>query len=378
MTSKNKYFSTISILKIITYLLFVLFVYEKSYKQDYFNYDGIPYVASAHMLTGEGLVSSHAYAWNLLRSKSQPGVFNDLCCASSYRKSMYQSFEAFGSHLPSYQTKSLYVLTVRVISSLLNIDEFEALKLISFASVILLSFLAAFFLFNKSFILYISIFPILILMQIIPMARLLTPDSFNALLMFSAATCFLSQKKTAGYGIMLASILVRQTNIILFALFLLFELKERKYLKLILYASLGLLIYFLNSSLFESIGYWKTYYSSLIRMPDTFVGFNPPFELSLICSTLIGKLNWMLGNPELNRFPALMLILLSLSLLPLKEKSYWMIEKRLVPFIFTIGAIISFALIPFPDFRIYAGFLIAASLSLIANINEKRLTDKAR
>ena len=147
MTSKNKYFSTVSILKIITCSLFVFFVYEKSYKQDYFNYDGIPYVASAYMLTGEDLVSSHAYAWNLLRSKSQSGVFNDLCCGSSYRKSMYQSFEAFGSHLPSYQTKSLYVLTVRLVSSFFNIDEFEALKLISFTSVTLLSFLAAFFLF---------------------------------------------------------------------------------------------------------------------------------------------------------------------------------------------------------------------------------------
>ena len=378
MTSKNKYFSTVSILKIITYLLFVLFVYEKSYKQDYFNYDGIPYVASAYMLTGEDLVSSHAYAWNLLRSKSQPGVFNDLCCASSYRKSMYQSFEAFGSHLPSYQTKSLYVLTVRLVSSLFNIDEFEALKLISFTSVSLLSLLAAIFLFSKSFILYISIFPILILMQIIPMARLLTPDSFNALLMFAVAACFLNQKKTAGYGIMLVSLLVRQTNIILFALFLLFELKERKYLKFLLYASLGLLIYFLNSSLFESIGYWKTYYSSLIRMPDTFIGFNPPFELSLVFSTLIGKLNWMLGNPELNRLPALMLILLSLSFLPLKEKRYWVSEKRLVPCMFVVGAIISFALIPFPDFRIYAGFLIAGSFSLIANLNEKSLSDQAR
>jgi len=378
MTSKNKYFSILGILKIITYLAFILFVYEKSYKQDYFNYDGIPYVASAYILTGEDLVSSHAYAWNLLRNKSQPGVFNDLCCASSYRKSMYQSFEAFGSHLPSYQTKSLYVLTVRLVSSSFNIDEFEALKLISFTSVTLLSLLAAIFLFSKSFILYISIFPILILMQIIPMARLLTPDSFNALLMFAAAACFLKQKKTAGYGIMLISLLVRQTNIILFALFLLFELKERNYLKFISHASLGLLIYFLNSSLFESIGYWKTYYSSLIHMPDTFIGFNPPFELSLVFSTLIGKLNWMLGNPELNRLPALMLILLSLSLLSLKEKRSGISEKRIVPCIFIIGAIVSFALIPFPDFRIYAGFLLAGSFALIANLNERSLWDQAR
>ena len=115
----------------------------------------------------------------------------------------------------------------------------------------------------------------------------------------------------------------------------------------------------------------QTYYSSLIRMPDTFIGFNPPFELSLVFSTLVGKLNWMLGNPELNRLPALMLILLSLSFLPLKEKRYWMREKRLVPCMFVVGAIVSFALIPFPDFRIYAGFLIAASLSLIANVKER-------
>jgi hypothetical protein len=100
-------------------------------------------------------------------------------------------------------------------------------------------------------------------------------------------------------------------------------------------------------------------------MPDTFIGFDPNFQFSILLSTLIGKLNWMLGNPELNRLIAIMALLFLISLYKLKEYRTENIETTLVPLIFILGALLSYILIPFPDFRIYAGYLIASTFTLI-------------
>ena len=353
------------IIKLVAIFGFLFFIFDKAFKENYFNYDSIPYVASAYMHSGNDLESAHKYAYELLKNKAHPAVFNDLCCTSSYRKSMYEDVEAFGSHLPAYQTKSLYVYLVRIITDVTGTDEFYALKIITMGSITLLTLLLALVFFNKEVLVYLCLFPILFLMQIIPLARLLTPDSLIALMMFSAGICFLKKKRWAGYVILFPTILLRQTNIIIFGLFLLFELKDKKYLRFCSLLAVSLIVYFLNSVYFESLGYWKTYNASLIRMPDTFIGFDPNFQFSILLSTLIGKLNWMLGNPELNRLIAIMALLFLISLYKLKEYRTDNIETTLVPLIFILGALLSYILIPFPDFRIYAGYLIASTFTLI-------------
>jgi hypothetical protein len=54
-----------------------------------------------------------------------------------------------------------------------------------------------------------------------------------------------------------------------------------------------------------------------------------------------------------------------ISLYKLKEYRTDNIETTLVPLIFVLGALLSYILIPFPDFRIYAGYLIASTFTLI-------------
>ena len=369
----NNYFLQVARLLILG--CFLVFVYHKSFKESYFNYDSIPYVASAYMLSGKSLEESHDYAWNLLKEKSHPSVFKDLCCGSSYRKSMYENTEAFGSHLPSYRTKSLYILLIRSSSNLFSIDEFQALKIISFASVILIGLMAYQLFSRESLLIYLCVFPLLFLMQIIPLGRLLTPDSLLGFLMLLAGISMLNGRKKFGYFILLLSVLVRQTNIIVYALFLLFEVKRKNYRAFIIFLVLGLTVYWLNSVSFESIGFWKTYYSSLISMPDTFIGFNPSFDTSILFSTLLGKLNWMLGNSELNRLISLMVLMLLLSLINLKSVQKGDLDDALVPVFFSAGAMIAYVLIPFPDFRIYAGYLLASTFTLLLGIAKR---NKAR
>lgn len=363
-------------LRVLVIICFLSFIYNKTFNRDYFNYDSIPYVASAHLLAGNDSDQSHAYAWNLLKEKSQPSIFNDLCCSSTYRKSMSSDPQAFESHLPSYKTKSLYVYLIRLTSDMFKIDEFSALKWISFISVVLLTLIASIFFFNSQLIIYLCIFPILILMQIIPIARLLTPDSLNALVFLSASLSFLSNKKTLGYLLLLGSILIRQTNIIFYGAFLVFELREKNYTKFFAMTSLGLALYWINSSYFESIGYWSTFVSSLIRMPNTFVGFDPVFSISTFFITLAGKIDWMLGDPELNRLLALMFINF-LSCFCLIRKGVNITSNNAhVPLIFVACSMISYVLIPFPDFRIYSGHLIASSLSFLFLLDRQKTSEE--
>ena len=110
-------------------------------------------------------------------------------------------------------------------------------------------------------------------------------------------------------------------------------------------------------------------------MPDTFIGFNPSFDTSILFSTLLGKLNWMLGNSELNRLISLMVLMLLLSLINLKSVQKGDLDDALVPVFFSAGAMIAYVLIPFPDFRIYAGYLLASTFTLLLGIAKR---NKAR
>lgn len=366
----------IKILKILALVSFLSFIYEHTFDRNYFNYDSVPYVASAYMLSGHDSDRSHAYAWNLLKEKAHPSVFNNLCCATSYRKSMSSSSEAFESHLPSYQTKSLYIYLIRLVSDLFNIDEFSSLKWISFGSAVILTLVSCIFFFNVQLMIYLCIFPILFLMQIIPISRLLTPDSLNALIFVGACFSFLKNKKMLGHLLLLGSILVRQTNIIFYLAFISLELREKKFIKFFVMSTLGLMLYWLNSEYFESIGYWSTYVSSLIKMPDTFIGFDPTFDTSIFFKTLLAKIDWMLGDSNLNRLLSLMSINLLVCLYFFIFGAQEVAENALVPLIYICCSIISYLLIPFPDFRIYSGHLIASSLALLFFLSIEDNTNK--
>lgn len=365
-----------NIIKIIALICFLSFLHEKSFKNNYFNYDGIAYVASAYMLKDISQSDAHSYAWDLLKEKSHPSVFESLCCETSYRRSMFSSAENFGSHLPSYRTKSLYVYSIRLVSDLFDIDEFTSLKWISFASTVLMVLIVASFLFKKDLMFYLAIFPMFFLFQVIPITRLLTPDSLNALVMVCAGISFLSKQKMCGYLILLGSIFIRQTNIIFFGAFLIFELISKNYIRFFFLSFMGLTFYGINSYYFESIGYWKSFHSSLIRMPDTFIDFNPEFNLSIFFSTLLGKVNWILGDANLNRLLSLMFFILFICMYHFRKANMEEKNNALVPLIFICCSVLSFALIPFPDFRIYSGHLIAASITLLFSISINNKTRK--
>ena len=204
---------------LLSFLIFAFFINFSSNNYSYFNYDSVPYAASAYILKNKDKDEYHSYAWGLLEDKAPEFVFNDLCCATEYRISMYKNQESFIAQLPSYQTKSLYIYFIRITSDALKVDEYDAMRLITIFSIYLtLFFVYLIFLREKTGFLIASL-PLMILYQLPSLGRLLTPDSL-IFLFFTAATFFILNKKYyLAALILIASILLRQTNLIYVGLF---------------------------------------------------------------------------------------------------------------------------------------------------------------
>lgn len=358
-------------LKVITASLFLWFLVHFSNNQTYINYDSIPYTASAYLLQNSDKKIAHEYSWNLLETKVSPTIFQNLCCSNDYRNSMSKNVEAFYSHLPAYSTKSGYIFSIRLVSDLFEVDEYESMKIISQVSVILITLLACLYFYNRSIFIYLGIFPILLIAQILGLSRLLTPDALIALIFLSSSFLLASNKTVAAYSLMAFSILLRQINIIFFLMLSLLFIFRQQRIKFFVLASTGMLIYFSNSWYFESLGYWKHFYSNLIYLPSTFIDFNPEFSFDKFFNLLKTKFLWMLSHNELNRFIGLVFFNCMVASFSLTRKINDHKNEILLGALLSYGIVISYALFPVPDHRLYSGVIIASSLLLLSGLSRQ-------
>lgn len=357
----------IKILKIFSTVIFCFYLLWFSNDRNYINYDAIPYSASAYLIKGSENQKAFEYSWNLLKESSSPELYQDLCCANKYRKSMSANESAFMSHLPSYQTKSGYIFLIRILSDSLNTNELQAIKIISQASAVLIVLLFSIFFFNARFLLYLSIFPILIFLEILQLSRLMTPDALIGFFMLLSAYFLTKNNLILSYFTLLISILFRQTNILVIGMLCLVDLYKKNYFRSLIFAFISLCLYFLNSINFESIGYWKTFHSSLIQMPVTFVDYDPYFSFSIYLNLLIDKIIWILSDAHLSKLIFVILINLIIGISFISNESPKGNFGKLI-LIYSLGVFLGFLLIPFPDFRIYAGPLIASTFLILESI----------
>jgi len=358
----------IGLVKIMALSIFIWFLVHFSNNQTYINYDSIPYTASSYLLQNNDKRIAHEYAWNLLETKVSKEIFEDLCCSTDYRKSMSQNIEAFYSHMPAYSAKSGYVFFVRLLSDFLQVDEYEAMKIISQASIILMVLLACIYFSNRSLFIYLGVFPILLISQILGLGRLLTPDAFIALIFLSSSFLLVLNRAMTAYVLMAFSILLRQINIIFFFMLSLLFLMKKQWLNFILINFIGIFIYFFNSWYFESLGYWKHFYSNLIYLPSTFIDFNPELSFGIYLNLLKTKFLWMLAHPELNRFIGLVTFNCMMASFAISKGVNDHKNEVLIGALLSYGIIFSYILFPVPDHRIYSGVIISSSLMLLSGL----------
>ena len=361
------------ITKLSAIVIFLSYLIYFSNDREYINYDAIPYVAAAYLIKNNNIDEAHNYTWSLLKRKTAPEIYDDLCCGNIYKKSMSSNKEAFFSHLPAYASKSGYVYLVRMVADLFDKDEYQAMKIISQLSIILVVLIASMLFYNRNTFIFLSIFPLFILSQVLALSRLLSPDALIALILLASTVLILKNKINLGLALMMCLIVLRQNNIIFFGLGTLLLLKERNFLNFTVWCAAGLSLYFYNSYQFESLGYWKSFHSTLIYLPSTFVNYDPPFSLSIYFNLLGEKFLWMLTDRELNRFIAIIIFNSIISLYfftKLKPEEPKDIELAAI---FSFGMIISYLMFPIPDQRLYTGAIIASSLMILNVITRNKL-----
>ena len=358
ITNKSIWLS--ALIKVVATLLFCNLIINHSYDKPYYNYDSIPYVASAKYLQTQDHKISHNYSYDLLKEKA-PQFYNGLCCSSAYRKSMSNDYEAFASHMPAYQIKSLYVQLIRITSDFLGVDEYKAINLISLSSVLGIVFLFVSFFFQLNIFGFLSIFGVLVLSQVLHLSRLMTPDALSSLVFLCSVVLILRNLKVAGFFLLILALLVRPSNIVYTGLIPLFLLKDKKFIYFLLLSSVSLFVYYLNAKIIGGLGWWKSFHSSLIGMPTTFIGYDPPFDFNQYLESLNYWFFWTLTDWNYNRWLAIALSF-SIGSIYLMQKNKGYLKNEVLIFAsFSFGVLISFILFPIADHRIYSSGLLPAT-----------------
>lgn len=358
-------------LKISTTGIFIYFLIHFSNNNVYINYDSIPYTASSYLLTNKQKEEAYQYSWELVKTKVSPEIFQNLCCSSDYRKSMSGNMDAFYSHLPAYSTKSGYIYLIRIVSDILKIDEIDAMRMITNTSIVLITILASLYFFNRSFFIHFAVFPILLISQILVVGRLLTPDALIALIFLASSFFLVSNRIITGNLLMAFSILLRPINIIFFCMTCLIFIKKKQLGKFFVMLLFGLILYFLNSIYFESLGYWNHFYSNLIYLPSTFINFSPEFTISIFFDLLKNKFLWMAAHPELNRFVGIVLFNSMIASYAITRRFKDIYSEILIGACLSYGVVFAYILFPVPDHRLYSGIVIASSLMLLSGLTRR-------
>ncbi len=363
ITNKSIWLSTL--IKVVATLLFCNLIINHSNDKPYYNYDSIPYVASAKYIETKDYESSHNYSYNLLKEKA-PQFYEGLCCSGAYRNSMSSDYEAFASHMPAYQIKSFYVQLIRITSDSLGVDEYRAINLISLGSVLGIVLVFAGFFFQVNIFGFLSVFGVLVLSQVLHLAKLMTPDALSSFVFLCSVVLILRNLKIAGFFLLVLALLIRPSNIVYTGLVPLFLLKDRKFTYFFLLSFISLFVYYLNAKIIGGLGWWKSFHSSLIGMPTTFIGYDPPFDFNQYLGSLKYWFFWTLSDWNYNRWLAIALSFSLGSIYLLQNKKGYLKNEILIFASFSFGVLISFMLFPIADHRIYSSGLLSATLLFLS------------
>ena len=105
------------------FLIFALiFIFQKTEKEHYYNWDAIPYSMGLHIYEGRSVDEAHYLTYYNLRDEVRPGLYQDLCCSSKYRSDQFSSSENLNSMLPMYVSKPGYISLISAVKNVFNIN----------------------------------------------------------------------------------------------------------------------------------------------------------------------------------------------------------------------------------------------------------------
>ena len=353
------------------FLIFALiFIFQKTEKEHYYNWDAIPYSMGLHIYEGRSVDEAHYLTFYNLREEVGPRLFQDLCCSGTYRSDQFSSSENLNSMLPMYVSKPGYISLISAVKNVFNISEYQAMKYISIYAVLLLSLLFFVSFFQASGIAQFAWIPLVIAGDILFLGKLMTPDAVTTLIFALGLVLLLSKRLISGYIVLALSMLFRLDMIVAVGLLGLLPLLNQKFIFAAVNSIVFLSIYFIVSSGSDHIGWWAHFYTSVISQQSNLTDFKPEFDFERYLSIVFGNLEWILRDTNYIKWFAMNLILFFTGAYFYQKKKNVFLNTVLM--ILCVSIIIKFFLFPKVDARIYLSILTPALFIAFFNLSYRK------
>jgi hypothetical protein len=361
----------IKILLTLVYAALVITAAAYSVYHPSYNWDVLPYTASVYSLESNDTAAIHKNTFDALKNKVDAKTYIQLTTGSEYREAMATCAKCFMEQLPFYRIKALYVLMVYVLYKT-GVNVVSATVLVSAISYILINLICFIALkhFTKNYIIIIltsiivALFPFML-----NSAGDSAPNMLSALIVLSAFYLLIAKRKLYLFMIlMLISVIARQDNIILLALFLIafYWIKQEE----IKTSKFAFLLAFITAiAIFWSVNLWAGNYNWKILFEHSFSeriispaehtpAFSPAiylkaflrwsimlkfslisFQLLIILITLYRLNNGASGKIKLN-FDMIIIFIVSSSIIihyliyPVMEDNYFIAQYLVIDIIF--------------------------------------------
>ncbi|MYC15318.1 MAG: hypothetical protein F4Y39_16475 [Gemmatimonadetes bacterium] len=252
-------------LRSLVLLLFSGLIFWHSVSNPQYNWDMIGYVASAFSYEIDDAGQLQRTVYTLLKQTVPEEAYKDLTHGRHRHARAYDP-ESLKQHLPFYQIRIVYVLTIYV-SYKLGLNPFIASYLISAISIIIALWVLAFlFPLNVSLIYLITIPVTGLIFDFHNLSNLSTPDALAVLIVFISYSLLLRQRKELLLVLPL-SVLIRTDLLILVGVFyvylFIFKDWEKKYI--LLSALLGIIGYCWVNWQFDNYGWSTVFHYTFIK-----------------------------------------------------------------------------------------------------------------
>ena len=376
----------VSILKksllLFVYVLFLLLIGLYAFRKPAYNWDMLAYIAIVIKIDhhyDSNLI--HKITYNTARENIPPGAYGYLS-TGPYREKMATSSAGFYAQLPFYAVKPLYIGMIYLFYKI-GFSLPISTVMPSILAYLLTGLLLLHWLKKYVTLFYASIAGLLVMYStfMISIARISTPDSLSAFLLF-AAFYFIIEKPSIMFLFifLLLSVFARIDNIVtcFFILsFLFFTGKWQKKISfkqyLLMLSSLVVAYFFITLMTVRPFGWDLLYYPTFIHHFNLSREFHPAFSLKEYIALLYSQ---AITAIVVHHFALFIFLALLIAGRP-SIRFYNFTLHELFPLLLVFIILIRFLLFPDLDDRFYASFYLCILVLLVRKYTNLPVIDKA-
>ena len=358
-----------SLLGVVALIGFIALTLLAAFMAPLFNWDIIPYIAVMLGVNDPSLplTALHEQAYGAVQSATTEGRFVTLTADRPYRIAQYADPAGFGSMLPFYEIKALYIWVGALLTSWVGpVTAIHMISLFSTAAIGGLVFIALYF---ASALMFAPLAILaLVLADFGTIARLGTPDAFAG--MFVLAGLFiLAQRPTAMRDLLaatclIAAVLARPDTILLVIALQgacwLVGTRHHAPLYALLVSVPAYLIITIQSG---HPGWWVHLWLTQVEYVPSVAGFKPDFSfLTYLYTVAKGLLRAIVEEP----WPALVVVLCIGAWIGLHKKWFALTKPEIMVLTgLLVGFIGKFLVFPVNETRFHFAYLLAAMIIFI-------------